>query len=153
MKEKRKQYLYKLTRPFIKHPCFLEAYGFKKYTDESEEETFYAKGIKLSLRSSIVKYIKAAFEKIYSIADNKEDFSEYEFDSKGKVVMTEKVKKEFTRCQLCIPLSGLGANTLFINAPDRIEYYNSEVLDECVKKDIDKLLKNKVIYAKRYIQR
>lgn len=148
MKAKR-EYLYKLTGGFVKHPCFLEEYGFKPYKSDNDEEIFYAKGIVLPVDCSIVKYIKKAFEKVHKKADNKEDFSEYKFNKDGSLHMNKKVKKEFTECQLCVATSGLGKFCLFINAPDRCEYYNTEVLDECVGDFIDILLNNKVIYAKR----
>ena len=145
-----KNYVYKIKHNFKKHPELLASYGFNPYQAEGEEEIIYALPIVLKEDSSIFQYLKKAFEKVHAKATDEEkerDFKNYNFTSKThKLILTKAIRKEFSECQLCFANDGLGAWTLFINAPDRVEYYNTVVLDECIKDIIDKFLKDKVIY-------
>lgn len=156
---KKTRYIYKVKSKIKKHPELLAKYGFNPYACEGEEdnEIIYARGLTLKGDCSIVKYLKRAIEKIYTKATSKEreeDFAGLEFkeiltDDQQRdyeVVMNEELYKELTECQLCIPSSGLGEWSLFINAPDRVEYYNVAILNECAKEIVDVLLTDKVIY-------
>ena len=161
---KKAKYIYKLKSKFKKKPELLAKYGFNPYVSENEEdnEVIYAVPIVLSEDSSIFKYLKRAVEKIYSKATTaeREEFKGLEFQEiltekqqrDYLLVMTDEIRKEMSECQLCIPNSGLGEWCLFINAPDRIEYYNTDVLNECAKDIIDQLLKDKAIYKSRVRQ-
>lgn len=160
-----RNFIYRLKSKYAKHPELLEEYGFNKYCvmnnnddenhednkDDEDDEIFYAKGIKLPRECRIVTYLIGAFEKVYKYApeEEKKDFEDYSFTKNGKLRLTKKVLDEFTKCQLCVVDRGLGKNCLFINAPDRQEYYNSKDLDECCGEIIERLIKEKVIYKKR----
>lgn len=146
-----KNYVYKIKSKYKKHPELLEKYGFIPYQAEGEEEIIYAVGIVLGTETSIFQYLKKAFEKIYSKANEqeKEEFKEYSFTKDGRLKLTKKVKDEMSKCQLCFANSNLGEWTLFINAPDRVEYYNTKVLEECVPDLIETLRKDKVIYKSK----
>lgn len=143
-----REYVYKIKHKFIKKPYLLEKYGFNPFIDENEE-TVIAKPLILPFESGIVKNTQRLFECAYRDATDKEkqeDFKDFKFDEKGKVIITPELKKEWTECQLCFYPNGTGKNQLFINAPDLGQYFNKIVLDECAKSDIDILLKNDVIY-------
>lgn len=155
-----KKYLYKITYPFKKSQNKLLEYGFSFYKDELGEESLYAQPIVLPETGSIFAYLKRAVEKIYTHATTEErqaDFKDYEFteilteDQKRDYVLTvtDDIKKEFTQAQLCVYTSGEGAWCLFINAPDRVQYYNAKTLEEECKGVIDKLLEYKVIRKAR----
>ena len=155
---KKSKHVYKICTKFKKHPELLtKKYGFIPYQAEGEEEIIYARGIKLSEDNSIFKYLKRCMEKIYmkaTTAEREADFKDYEFkeiltpDQKRdyELVLTDSIRKEFSECQICFANNGLGAWTMFINAPDRVEYYNTEVIDECASDIIKLLLIERVIY-------
>lgn len=143
-----REYVYKIKHKFIKKPFLLEKYGFNPFTDTNEEFVI-AKPLILPFECGIVKNTQRLFEYAYKSADKKEkqeDFKNFQFDEKGKVIITPELKKEWTECQLCFYVDGKGKNQLFINAPDLGQYFNKIVLDECAKKDIDILIKDNIIY-------
>lgn len=155
-----KTYLYKLKHKYTKEYNLLTKYGFLPYKDEAEEETFYSIPIKLNKDGAIYKYLVRALEKIYTHATTEEresDFKEYEFteilnenqERDYKITITPELEKELTECQLCIVDKNIGANCLFINAPDKVEYYSTTDLDENCKEIIDRLIEDKVIYKKK----
>lgn len=158
-----KQYLYKVKHKFIKKPDLLLENGFSLYEDEVGEEKIYSMPIVLPENGSIFGYLKRALEKIYTYATTEErqtDFKNYEFKKVLKVEkgipkddyelqVTEDIRKEFTKAQLCFYDSGEGAWCLFINAPDHVQYYNTLTLEESCSDVIEKLVKAKVIYKAR----
>lgn len=147
-----RNFIYRLKSKYAKHPELLEEYGFNPYTNDEDDEIVYAKAIKLPRECKIVNYLIMALEKCYKYAkteEEKKEFENYSFTKNGKLRTTKKVLEEFTKCQLCVVDRGLGKNCLFINAPDRLEYYNSADLDECCGEIIERLIKEKVIYKKR----
>lgn len=159
------QYVYKIKHKFVKEKVYsgkreIEDFGFLAYNSEEDDEIIYALGIKLRVDSLLSLNTIKILEQIYKHADEnqrKEDFSEYVFDEvinengekSFKLNVNEKNEKEFTECQLCFSINGKFANTLFINAPDGMEYYDAKVLNENIKEIIQVLLKNKVIYKAR----
>lgn len=154
-----KKYLYKVKYNHKKRDSLLK-YGFSKFEDDLGEETLYAQPIELTENGSIFAYLKRAIEKIYTHATTEEretDFKNYEFteivDENGKkdylLTVTDDIKKEFTQAQLCVYDSGEGAWCLFINAPDRVQYYNATTLEEECGEIIAKLVELGVIYKVR----
>ena len=155
-----KRYLYKVKYKFKRKPDLLLSYGFSQYKDEAGEETLYAQPIILKENGSIFAYLKRALEKIYTYAtseERKNDFNNYEFKEilteKQKrdyeLVITDEIRKDFTQAQLCCYDAGEGCWCLFINAPDRVQYYNATTLEEECGDLINKLVEAKVIYKAR----
>ncbi len=143
-----REYVYKIKHKFIKKSYLLEKYGFYLFTDENGE-AIIAKKITLPFECEIVKNTRLLFEYLYKVAsdeEKQEDFKDFKFDKNGKVIITPELEKEWTECQLCFYLNGTGKNQLFINASDLGQYFNKIVLDECIKHDVDILLKNDIIY-------
>lgn len=143
-----KEYVYKVKHKFVKKTFLLDEYGFYPFLDEYGE-MIIAKRIILPFECGIVKNTKKLFENFYKEANEKEkleDFKDYQFNEDGTVVVTDEMKKEWTECQLCFYMNGVGKNQLFINAPDYNQYFNQIVLDECIKDEIQLLLKNGIIY-------
>ena len=155
-----KQYLYKIKYKFKKNPDLLLQYGFSKFEDELGEETLYAMPIVLPENGSIFQYLKRSMEKIYTYATSEErktDFKNYEFkeiltEKQQKdfdLVITDEIKNEFNKAQLCFYDNGEGAWCLFINAPDNVQYYNAITLEESCADTINTLLDLKIIYKAR----
>ena len=155
-----KKYLYKVKYNFKKNPDKLLNYGFSKYEDDLGEETLYAMPIILPEGGSIYEYLKRALEKIYTYATSEErenDFKDYHFveiltekqQRDYKLIVNDKIKDEFTKAQLCFYDAGEGAWCLFINAPDRVQYYNAVTLEESCGDIIAKLVELKIIYKVR----
>lgn len=145
-----KEYVYKLTKKFVKDPGLLEQYGFKMFTDEDGEQ-IVAMPFSLPIGCGIVKNIKKMFEYFYKNAteeEKTEDFKDFRFNDDGTVEVTSQMETEWTACQLCFYMEGVGKHQLFINAPDKNQYFNKLVLDECAKHIVDYLLDNKVIFKK-----
>ncbi|MCR4661650.1 MAG: hypothetical protein K5765_06615 [Clostridia bacterium] len=160
MKSTKKQYLYKIQRKFQKNPELLLQYGFSKFSDESGEEVIYAMPIVLTQTGSIFNYLKRSLEKIYTYATSEErktDFKDFEFkeiltekqQKDYELVITDSIRLEFTKAELCCYDNGEGMWCLFINAPDHVQYYNTVTLDEECSEIINKLIEAKVIYKKR----
>ena len=151
-----KKYLYKVNYNIKKNPDKLLEYGFSFYRDELGEESLYAQPIVLTENGSIFAYLKRAVEKIYTHATSEEratDFKDYEFteilteDQKRDYVLTvtDEIKSDFTKAQLCVYDGGEGAWCLFINAPDHVQYYNALTLEEECKPIIDRLVEHRII--------
>lgn len=143
-----KEYVYKIKHKFIKKTFLLEQFGFHPYIDE-DGESVIARPLILPFDCGIVKNTKKLFENFYKKATDKEkeeDFKDFSFNDDGTAVVTDEMKKEWTECQLCFYLTGVGKNQLFINAPDHNQYFNKLVLDECAEKEVKLLLDNNVIY-------
>ena len=144
-----KEYVYKIVHKYIKHSNLLEQFGFHPYQDEETGEFVIAKPLVLPFDCGIVQNTKKLFERFYKEATDKEkeeDFKDYQFNEDGTVVVTPELKKEWTECQICFYLEGVGRNQLFINAPDQNQYFNKLVLDKCAERVVNELLEAKVIY-------
>lgn len=143
-------YVYKIKSKFLKQKNPLIKYGFNLYCDENGEKTVYAIGIKIPINSTVVKYIIKELETSYNkyvLSEDKEKIKEH-FDNNGKIILSDETQKELTECQLCFYAND---NTLFVNAPNGYEYANVEILNECCQAIIKNLLKDKIIYARKYI--
>ena len=168
------RYGYKLTTKIKRNPELLDKYGFTKYVydpndkgDIDNEEIkakygdiLYAKALILKEDCSLVQYLKRSIEEIYTNMTTKErnenfaglEFKEILTDDQQRdyeVVMNEELYKELTECELCIPTSSFGEWSLFINGPDRVEYYNTVILDECAKDIVSLMLQDKAIQKAR----
>lgn len=156
------KYGYKVTTIIKKHPELLAKYGFEPFVYKPDDDTdskgdiVYAKALTLKEDCSMVQYLKREIEKIYTKMTTKErlenfaglEFKEILTDDQQRdyeVVMNEQLYEELTECQICIPLSGLGQHSLFINGPDMVEYYNCAIINECAKDLVDLMLKDKAI--------
>lgn len=155
-----KNYLYKVKYNFKKKTDPLLRFGFSKYTDELGEETLFSMPIVLPENGSIFQYLKRSLEKIYTYATTEErqaDFSDYEFveiltekqQRDYNLVITDAIRNELTKAQLCCYDSGEGAWCLFINAPDHVQYYNAITLEESCGEIINELVRAGVIYKAR----
>ena len=159
-----KQYLYKVKYNFKKKSDPLLRFGFSKYEDDLGEETIFAMPIVLPESGSIFAYLKGALEKIYENAtteEREEDFCNFKFEKVVKVsdkgvpkdgynlVITDDIRNQLTKAQLCCYNAGEGAWCLFINAPDNIQYYNAITLEESCGEIINELVKAGVIYKVR----
>lgn len=145
------EYVYKLTHKFVKKPALLEHFGFHPYADD-DGEVVIAKPLILPFDCGIVKNTKRLFERFYKEATEEEkekDFKDFQFNEDGTVVVTPEMEKEWTECQICFYVNGVGKNQLFINAPDHNQYFNKIVLDECARHIVNELIDNKVIYKAR----
>lgn len=161
----KKEYLYKVQKKLQKHPEMLLSSGFSKFEDESGEETLYAMPIVLPETGSIFAYLKRSLEKIYTYATTEErqnDFKNFHFQEiltekqqKDYVLtVTEEIKQDFTKAQLCCYDNGEGQWCLFVNAPDHVQYYNAKTLEEECGDIVAKLVEAKVIYkAKNRIKK
>lgn len=162
---KRAGYVYKVKRgrnnSYLK---ILEELGFRPYIadGDDESETIYAIHIRLKPETSgIYQNCINNFCKVYEMCNEKEreDFDEYDFyevrnADTGKITvgvnLTEKQKDDFIFCQLCFAVNGFNKYTLFINAPDKVEYYGTEVLDNEIGNFINEMKKLGIIYKKKY---
>lgn len=148
------QYVYKIKHKFVKARGYLERreieqFGFVPYKADDDEELFYALGVKLKENSDLFSRVIQVVEQIFKHATDEqkqEDFELYNFDKDGKMILSEENKKEFTECQLCFSVNGKFSNVLFINAPDGLEYYDTEILKTHIPDVINFLLEQKVIY-------
>lgn len=161
---KQKTYVYKLTSKYRKRPELLLKYGFNFYTDEKNEEQIFAYPIILKQNNPLFIQCVRFLEHCYGEASTKErerDFKGYEFKKEllpnqktvDRLVLKEDVIKEFEEAQLCVSINKMEADSsfLFINSPIQNAYYNYKTIEECAPDIIEKLLKDKVIYARRHI--
>lgn len=172
-----KTYIYKIKRKFKKNPEILTTLlGFIPYQESSDKEfeseaekeawlsdveTIYARGIILSQDTDIFKHLVRVLEKMYMKATTEErkefDASNIKFNEiindkqqrDYKLILTEQIIKDFTECQICFANKGTGAWSLFINAPDNVEYYSTDVVDQCAPDVVELLKKEGVIYKAR----
>jgi hypothetical protein len=140
-----KEYVYKLKRKYRRNPELLARFGFLPYEDEEGKDRVMAKPLTLPFECGIVKNTKRLFEFFRKDAEEG-DFDDYEFNEDGTVVVTDEMRKEWTECQLCVYVDGLGKGQLFINAPDSNQYFNTAVLDECAKEQVEELLKADIVH-------
>lgn len=149
-----KTYIYRLKSKYARNKDLLLELGFNYCKTDDDLESYYVMPIKLKKDNPITDYLTKVFEKIYSKANDeqKEEFKDYHFDYNGHLIWDEKIEQEFTECELCVSdnVDDIDKNVLFINAPDKITYYNTEIICKCIPNIINKLLEEKVIYAKRY---
>lgn len=140
----------------------IEKYGFRPvqedFTDEkgnpiSSWTGIWAKKIEINKNSSIAKWVKRKIEKIYKkekeIPDSKWikelNDSGYQFDEKGKLLENSKYL-EGLGGQLCVSHDEPYAGVLYISMDGCAEFYNTNALDEACKKEINALLKDRVIF-------
>ena len=161
---KKKTYVYKLTGKYRKHPELLLNYGFQYYESEEKDVSVFAQPLTLSEDNPLFIQAVRFMEHIYAEATTEErerDFKGYEFrrelqenqQNVDRLVLTDDIRKEFSSAQLCVSIcKSAGDKTiLFVNSPIENNYYHYETVKECAPEIIEKLLKEKVIYAKRHI--
>ena len=164
-----KRYVYKLNFKYAKNPELLLEHGFSLYKPEDEPEVvpqnyngvfvrFYAINLVLDRDSLPVKRIIKHVNTVYKKATEKE---KKEIDDSGMIFVydpkekrslwapTDKDFEDITKAQLCVCNIGDTRNLLFINAADKTEYYDAEIMRKMVGNIIDKLLEDKVIYQKK----
>ena len=161
---KKKTYVYKLTSKYRKHPELLLAYGFQYFESDDKDVNVFAHPIVLKEDNPLFIQCVRFLEHIYAEATTEErerDFQGYEFKKElqvnqqnvDRLVITDDIRKEFSTAQLCVSIcKSAGDKTiLFINSPIENSYYHYETVRECAPELIDKLWKDKVIYARRYL--
>ena len=159
-----KTYIYKLVSKYFKHPELLLEYGFNYYTDEEQEMEIFAYPIALSQDNPLFIQCVRFFEHCYMQAtteEREELFQGYEFKQEllpnqknvERLVLTDEVVKEFSQAQICVTVNKREKDKgiLFVNSPIQNTYYNYETVRGCAPDLIEKLLKDKVVYARRYI--
>ena len=163
MKRKKKAYVYKLTSKYRKHPELLLEFGFQYYEDEEHEVSVFAVPLKISQDNPLFKQCVAFLEHVYAEATTEErerDFQGFEFRKElqpdqhnvDKLILNDQLIDEFSSCALCVSIDKNVQDKcfLFINSPLQDAHYNHETIRECAPELVDKLLQNKVIYARRY---
>ena len=155
-----KRYVYKLNFKYVKNPEALLEYGFSLYKPEDEEDFIYFYAINLVLDKDslpvkrIIKHVGAIYTK--ATEEEKKEIDptgkRFKFNEKDKRYTWKPLKKDYddiTKAQLCVCNTGTTRNVLFINAADKTEYYDAEIMRKMVGNIVDKLLEEKVIYQKR----
>ena len=161
---KKKTYVYKLTSKYRKHPELLLNFGFQYYESDDKDVNIFAQPLKLSEDNPLFIQAVRFMEHIYAEATTEEretDLKGYEFRRElqpdqhdiDRLVLTDDLRKEFSSAQLCVSIcKSAGDKTiLFVNSPIENNYYHFETVKECAPELIEKLLKEKVIYARRHI--
>jgi hypothetical protein len=155
-----KRYVYKLNFKYVKHPEELLKHGFSLYKPEGEEEGIYFYAISLILNKEALP-VKRIIKHVGTIYTKAKDDEKKEIDPSGKRFAYDKTNKRYnwkplkkdyddiTKAQLCVCNTGSTRNLLFINAADKTEYYDAEIMRQMVANIIDKLLDENVIYEKR----
>ena len=164
MKRKKKAYIYKLTAKYRRHPELLLNYGFQYFADEKNEVGVFAIPLTISQDNPLFKQCVSFLEHVYMNAtteERKKDFKGLEFKKElqpdqhnvDKLVLNDELIKEFSQCQLCVSVDKnvQDQTFLFINSPLQDAHYNHETVHNCAPELIDKLIKDKVIYARRYL--
>ena len=163
MKTKKTTYVYQLIYKFKKHPELLLEHGFQFYSDEDNEVKIFAHPVTLKednpLFVQCVRFLEHCYEEA-TTKEREEDFSGFEFkeelqpDQKTKysLVMTDELRKEFEAAQLCVSIdkNNEDAAILFVNSPMQDAHYNFQTLYNCDPEFIEKLLKDRVIFKRRY---
>lgn len=159
-----KTYIYKLTHKYLKKPELItELYPFLKlYKSDDDEENVIAMFIRLPIESYIPQKTIKVMEKLYTDGTSEErknwEDNNIKFDyvlnpdqtNSFKLILTDDITKDITQAQFCISLSDIDRGCVFINGPDNVAYYNTNVYDEAGLGDLIKsLLEHKVIYRKK----
>lgn len=125
---------------------------FLPYKDEAREDIhIYAYGIQLGFDTPIMKKLVKTIEGFYAKASEAEkaaDFSDYDFDADGHLVLNEKAA-EMGKCQLVFEINDFPKKTLFINGPDTFQYYNAKDLEDNAGDIIKKLTEADLIWKKQ----
>ena len=161
---KAKTYVYRLVSKYRKHPELLLDYGFNFYTDEKNEEKIFAFPVVLKEENPLFIQCVRFLEHCYGEAtteERKTDFKDFEFKKElnskqqwvDRLVLNDKIREEFSQAQLCVSINKMEQDSsyLFINSPIQNSYYNYETIKDCAPELVEKLLKDKVIYARRYL--
>ena len=155
-------YIYKLKAKYVKnykavlalYPC-LSLY-------EGEDERMIAMPFRLPEKSLLSQGLVKQIEFLYEKGTSKE---REEWEKNGMTFtevlnpdqsthfvlnMNEEILNEITEAQLCMSLSDIDKGCLFINAPNKIAYYNIGIYEDSGLGDLIKsLLDNKIIYRKK----
>ena len=161
---RKKTFVYKLVSKYRKHPELLLNFGFQFYTDEKNEEQIFAYPVVLAednpLFTQCVRFLEICYGKA-TTEERENDFKGFEFKKEltndqqwvDRLIMNDDLKNEFSQAQLCVSINKREADScyLFINSPMQNAYYNFQTIKDCAPEIIEKLLKNKVIYARRHL--
>lgn len=160
---KKKTYVYKLTGKYRRHPELLYDYGFDYFEDEEQDMAVFAQFVRIGQDNKLFQQCVSILESMYdkaTTAEREEFFSDFKFveelqpDQKTvtKLVLDEGLIDEFSLCQVCVTIKKDAdePGVLFINSPLSDRYYNYQILQECAPELIEKMVKNKVIYARRH---
>lgn len=161
---KKKTYVYKLTSKYRKKPELLMNYGFSYFENEEQDVGVFAYPVVLKQDNPLFIQGVRFFEHIYSEATSEErakDFEGYQFKKElqedqhnvDRLVLTKDVIKEFSQAQICVSVrkNDTDRTLLFVNSPLQNTYYHYKTIYDCAPELIDKMLKDKVIYERRYL--
>lgn len=161
---KKSAYVYKIKSEYIHAPAKLIARYrcFSEY--KGEDQHIIAMPFRLPFESLLVQGLIKQIEFLYEKGTTKE---REEWEKNGitftevlnpdqsttfSLDMNEDLKEELTEAQLCISLSDEDKGFMFINAPNKVAYYNVRIFEECgedIKKLVSHLLLDKIIYRKK----
>lgn len=160
---KKLTYVYQLIYKFKKKPELLLEHGFQYYADEENEIGIFAYPITLPQDNPLfvqaVRFLEHCYEQA-TTKEREEDFKDFEFKEEllpnqktvQRLVLTDELIKEFSAAQVCVCVDKKVKDwgILFINSPLQDSHYNYQTIKECAPEFIEKLLKDKVIFQKRY---
>lgn len=164
IRRKKVGHVYKLISKVRKHPEILLNYGFNYYEDDDKEIKIFAYPIRLSQENPLfiqcVRFLEHCYEEATS-EERAKDFKDFEFNlvlqdnqqNAWKLVLNDDIIEEFSQAQLCVATDKEveGSTFLFINSPIQNAYYNAQTIRECAGEILDKLLKDKIVYERRYL--
>lgn len=156
-------HVYSLIYKYKMKPELLLQHGFNYFESDDKDVSVFAIPILLKednpLFIQCVRFLEKAYEDA-STEDRKKDFKDYEFklelqenqQNAWRLVMTDELKKEFSQAQLCVSINKAAKDKaiLFINSPIQNSYYHFETIEKCAPELVQKLVKDKVIFKKRY---
>lgn len=164
MKKFKKTKVYKVKSKFRKNPDLLLEHGFNYYEDEDKTIKIYAISIVLNKDNPLFTQCVNFLEQCYESATTEErerDFKDFKFrlelqvdqTNKWRLVLDDDLIQEISQAQICVVFDeeAKDKTLLFINSPLKDYYYSSKLIRETAPEIINKLIKDKVIYEKRYI--
>lgn len=145
----------------------IEDFGFSPVVEDIDGFTSWtgawAKKLTLPFDCTIGKWIRGEIEQIYKSELKKEKETGetstwlksirengYEFDEEGHILENDASRQDVS-AELCVFIDGPFKGTLFINVGALVEIYDSVSLTENAPKEVEELLKNNVIYKKKYV--
>ena len=157
-----KAYTYKLKSKYLKdYRALVADYGFAEYKGEDGLHIL-AMPFRLSRDSLLVQGLIKRIEFLYEKGTSKE---REEWENNGltftevlnpdqsthfSLNLTDEIYNDITEAQVCISLCDEDRGFMFINAPDKIAYYNVKIFDDSgLSELVNVLLQNKIIYRKR----
>lgn len=161
-KRKKTAYIYRLKSEFIKTPAkLIGAYPFFAEF-KGEDQHIIAMKFTLPFESLLTQGLVKQIEFLYEKGTSKEreewekngitftEVLEPDQSTHFSLIMNDDLKKDLTEAELCISLSDEDRGCMFINAPNKIAYYNVSLYEDSgLGELVQSLLKNGYIYRKK----